>query len=65
MNRINVSVELMKCLIHSFADQQQDLSVQDADYKSFASYACQKMLWMCQRLNSNQFTVNASEFTAY
>ena len=33
-------IYILYTVIDSSTDQQQDLSVQDTDYKSFASYAC-------------------------
>ncbi len=36
------SAKINSCKYIEYWDQQRDLSVQDADYESFTSYACQK-----------------------
>jgi len=38
----NLQISQISQISQSSTSQQQDLSVQNADYKSFASYACQK-----------------------
>ncbi len=53
LNSVAETVDCKQLISHAIVNWQRDLSVQDADYESSASYACQKS-WTISSTSTEQ-----------